>query len=85
MAQALNDRNEMKHEQTEERLETLKVSQENEARRTLEKYRMEHIKAIRKLIKSSNKRMANVPDPSKHGKVEGAKRDIIQDYSDFKI
>jgi len=82
LAQALNDRNELKHEQTEERLETLKVSQENDARRTLEKYRMEHIKAIRKLIKSSNKRMANVPDPSKHGKVEGAKRDIIQDYSD---
>ena len=81
LAQALNDRNELKHEQTEERLETLKVSQENDARRTLEKYRMEHIKAIRKLIKSSNKRMANVPDPSKHGKIEGAKKgDIIQDY-----
>lgn len=78
LAQALNDRNEMKEEQTEERLQILKQSQEKDTRVALEKYRNEHIKAIRKLIKSSHKKMANVPDPNKHNH---GKRDIVADYA----
>ena len=79
LAVALDERNQMKQEQNDKRLDKLQLTQQEETRSAMERFRNEHIKAVRKLINASARKMANVPDPNKHNH---GKRDIIADYAD---